>query len=76
MANILIRNLPEDLHTALRRKAERRHQSLQQYLVAELRQLAERRPIGDVLEEIEERSGGQVGLHQAVLDLGDERARG
>jgi hypothetical protein len=56
-------------------KAEQRNQSLQQYLTSELRQLAERQQLSDVLAEVETRRGGRVGLRQAVEDLGDERAR-
>lgn len=56
-------------------KAEQRNQSLQQYLTSELRQLAERQQLSDVLAEVETRRGGRVGLCQAVEDLGDERAR-
>lgn len=75
MPNVLIRDLPDDVHTALQRKAERRHQSLQQYLATELRDLATRRQISDVLDEIETRQGGRVGFSQAADDLADERAR-
>lgn len=73
MPHVLVRDVPEDVHAALRRKAERHHQSLQQYLSAELRNLATRRQISDVLEDIETRHGGQVGFGQAVDDLADER---
>jgi hypothetical protein len=76
MTNVLVSDLPDEVHVALQRKAERRHQSLQQYLAAELRNLAERRQISDLLDEIDTRHrGGRVGLRQAVADLGDERAR-
>lgn len=75
MPNVLIRDLPDEVHTALQRKAERRHQSLQQYLATELRNLAAHRQISDVLDEVETRQGGRVGLRQAVDDLADERAR-
>ncbi|MGL5852140.1 MAG: FitA-like ribbon-helix-helix domain-containing protein [Phycicoccus sp.] len=75
MPNVLVRDLPDDVHAALQRQAERQHQSLQQYLSSELRQLAERRRIGDVLDEIETRRGGRVGLGRAVQDLSAERTR-
>lgn len=76
MPNVLVRDVPDDVHAALQRKAEQRHQSLQQYLAAELRQLAERHQPSDVLDELEARDGGgRVGLRQAVEDLNDERAR-
>ncbi len=76
MPNVLVRDLPEEVHAALRRKAEQRHQSLQQYLTTELRHLAERQHLSDVLDGIEKHHGGRVGLHQAVEDLAAERARG
>jgi plasmid stability protein len=75
MPNVLVRDLPDDVHAALQRKAEHRHQSLQQYLATELRNLAERRQIGEVLDEIDTHRGGRVGLRRAVGDLGEERAR-
>ncbi|MGL4743694.1 MAG: FitA-like ribbon-helix-helix domain-containing protein [Dermatophilaceae bacterium] len=75
MPNVLVRDLPDDVHAALQRQAERQHQSLQQYLFSELRQLAERRRIGDVLDEIETHRGGRVGLDRAAQDLSAERAR-
>lgn len=73
MPNVLVRDLPEDVHAALQRKAEQHHQSLQQYLAAELRKLATRRQISDVLDEVETRQGGRVGFGQAADDLADER---
>lgn len=76
MPNVLVREVPAEIHAALQRKAEQRHQSLQQYLASELRRLAERPQLDDVLDRIEQRRGGRVGLHQAVEDLAAERARG
>ena len=73
MPNLLVRDLPEDVHAALRRRAERRGQSLQQFLSAELRRLAERPSVDEVLDRIEGRSGGRVGLRQAAEDLSEER---
>lgn len=73
MPNLLVRDLPEDVHAALQRRAERRGQSLQQFLSAELRRLAERPSIDEVLDRIERRSGGRVGLRQAAEDLSEER---
>ncbi len=75
MPNVLVRDLPDDVHAALQRKAEQRHQSLQQYLASELRRLAERHEVRDVLDGVEARKGGRVGLGQAVQDLGEERSR-
>lgn len=74
MPNILVRDVPDGVHAALQRKAERRHQSLQQYLAVELRHLAEHRSIIEVLEEVEAQQGGRVGLGVAVDDLDEERS--
>ncbi|CAM4013777.1 hypothetical protein JAAN108728_07255 [Janibacter anophelis] len=75
MKNVLVRDLPDDIHAALQRKAEQRHQSLQQYLTVELRRLAERRQLDDVLADLEQRHGGRVGLTDAVAGLASERER-
>jgi len=75
MPNLLVRDIPDDVHAALQRRAERRGQSLQQYLSSELRRLAGRPSIDEVLDRIDRRSGGRVGLAQAAEDLSEERAR-
>jgi plasmid stability protein len=75
MPNLLVRDIPEEVHAALQRRAERRGQSLQQFLASELRRLAERPSLDEVLDRIDRRSGGKVGLRQAADDLGEERAR-
>ena len=75
MPNVLVRDIPDDIHAALQRRAELRGQSLQQYLAGELRRLAERPGIGEVLDRIDRHRGGRVGLRQAAEDLAEDRAR-
>lgn len=75
MPNVLIRDLPDDVHESLLRRAESAGQSLQQYLTGELSRVAQSPTIGDVIARIAERSGGRVGFQIAVDDLHDERAR-
>lgn len=75
MPNVLVRDVPEDVHAALQRRAEQRGQSLQQYLTGELRRLAERPSVDEVLARIERHTGGRVGLQQAADDLAEERQR-
>ena len=75
MPNVLVRDVPDDVHAELQHKAELRHQSLQQYLAAELRQLAERRSVSEVLDEVESQQGGRVGFAAAIVDLEEERSR-
>jgi hypothetical protein len=73
--NVLVRDLPDDVHAQLQRRAEAAGQSLQQYLTTELTRLATTPTITEVLERIGRRRGGRVGLATAVADLHDERTR-
>jgi len=75
MPNVLVRDIPEDVHAALQRRAEQRGQSLQQYLASELKRLAARPTLDEVMDRIERHRGGRVGLAQAANDLAEERAR-
>lgn len=75
MPNVLIRDVPENVHVRLQERAEAHSQSLQQYLAGELRRLAERPSMEQVLARIATRHGGRVGLEQAVQDLATERDR-
>lgn len=75
MTNVLVRDIPEDVHAALQRRAAQRGQSLQQYLASELKRLAARPSLDEVLDRIEQRWGGHVGLQQAAEDLAEERRR-
>jgi antitoxin FitA len=59
MPNVLIRDLPADIHASLQRRAEAAGQSLQQYLTNELSRVAQAPTLTDVLERIAERSGGR-----------------
>jgi plasmid stability protein len=73
MPNLLVRDIPEDIHARLQHRAERSGQSLQQFLAGELRRIAERPSVDEVLDRIDRRRGGKVGLAQAAEDLHDER---
>ena len=76
MANILVRDLPDDVHAALSRRAKNEGQSLQQYLTRELTRLADQPSLSELFDRIDQRQGGAVGLSQAVEDLAAERSRG
>lgn len=69
MPNVLVRDLPEEVHAELQRRGEARGQSLQQYLAGELTRLTDRPPMDEVLDRISRRTDGRVGLAQAVDDL-------
>ena len=73
MANILVRDLPDEIHGALQKRAERQGQSLQQYLTMQLTRLVERPTPEELFDRVSRRHGGRVGLDQAVDDLKSER---
>jgi hypothetical protein len=75
MPNVLIRDLPDDVHGKLQRRAEAAGQSLQQYLSAELTRLASAPTMNEVLDRIGRRRCGRVGVDAAVVDLNEDRAR-
>lgn len=73
MPNVLVRDLPDEVHASLQRRAQEAGQSLQQYLAGELTRLASTPTMHDVLARISRRRGGRVGLDRAVADLDEER---
>ncbi len=52
MPNVLIRDLPPQVHAVLVRRAEQNGQSLQQYLTHELTKLASVRTNAELMDEI------------------------
>jgi antitoxin FitA len=74
MPNVLVRDLPEEVHHCLQRRAEAAGQSLQQYLSGELTRLAGVPTMNEVLDRIGRNTGGRVGLETAVADLADTRS--
>jgi antitoxin FitA len=75
MPNVLVRDLPDDVHAGLQRRAEAAGQSLQQFLASELTRLATTPSMDEVLARISRRRGGRVGMSVAVADVDDERGR-
>ena len=75
MRNVLIRNVPDDVHAELQRRAEASGQSLQQFLSDELARVAQQPTVGEVLARIERRRGGRIGFAGALADVRDERGR-
>ncbi|MEB3049889.1 hypothetical protein KV112_09110 [Mycolicibacter sp. MYC123] len=68
MSTIQIRDVPEDVHSALRSKAAVAGLSLSEYLLREAIRVAERPAIADVLRRNERRGWG-VGPGEAVAVL-------
>lgn len=73
MVNVLVRNLPDEVHVLLQQRAAREGKSLQQFLAAELQRLAERPSVQEVLERANQQSGGRIGLAEAAEYLAEER---
>ncbi len=73
MPNILVRDLPDDVHGALQRRAQQQGRSLQQYLTDELTRMVERPTPEELFARVSRRTGGKVGLERAVADLEGER---
>lgn len=73
MPNVLVRDLPDDVHRTLRHRATSSGQSLQQFLVSELTRLANRPSMSEVLARIDRLEGGRIGLTRAVADLHADR---
>jgi hypothetical protein len=75
MPNVLVRDLPDEVHAGLQRRAQAAGQSLQQYLAGELARLATTPSMSEVIDRIGKHKGGRVGFAAAVSDLDDERSR-
>jgi len=76
MPNVLIRNLPDDVHATLQRRAASAGMSLQQYLSSELAHLARNPTMDEVLDRIESRPDrtGRVGFAEAIAAIDAERS--
>jgi len=75
MPNIQVRDVPDEVHEALVRRAERAGQSLQQYLAGQLADIAATPTLDDVLDRVEDRSKGRLTRKEAIDAIDAERAR-
>lgn len=75
MPNVQVRNVPDEVHSVLMRRARKAGQSLQRYLSDQLSQMASRPTMEEVFERIEGQSLGRVSSEDAVAALEAERAR-
>jgi antitoxin FitA len=73
--NIQVRDVPEEIHGALVRRAELAGQSLQQFLAAQLAAIAAAPTLDEMLDRIENRPKGRLSRRDAVAALDAERAR-
>jgi len=75
MPSVQIKDVPDETHAVLRRRAAAAHQSLQEYLLARLIDEASQPTLEEVLDRASERAGGSVSLKASVSTLRSERAR-
>jgi plasmid stability protein len=75
MPSIQVKDVPDDVHTALRRQAALRGQSLQEYLFALLSEHARTPTLDEVLAAAGGRAGGSLPLAAAALAVRAGRGR-
>ncbi len=74
MPIVQIKDVPDETHSVLRRRAAAAHQSLQEYPRAEL--IADAGPtLDEVLDRAGGRAGGEVPFETAVAVLREDRDR-
>ena len=73
MPSIQIKDVPEKVHAVLRRRAATAGQSLQEYLLARLRDDAQTPTIAEVFERIEHHTGGKLSADDAVRAIRSDR---
>ncbi len=74
MPSVQIKDVPDETHAVLRRRAIAAHQSLQEYLLSRLIAEASRPTLDEVLDRAGGRAGGSVSLKTAVKAVRDDRA--
>lgn len=75
MKTVQIRNVPDDVHAALRARAALAGVSLSDYALAELERVARRPEVSDVLRRASSRAGGAT-TRDIVSAVRDGRQRG
>ena len=75
MATIQIKDVPDETHAVLRRRAAMAHQSLQEYLRSRLIEEASAPTLEEVLDRAGGRAGGSISFSAATEALWDDRAR-
>lgn len=75
MPSVQIKDVPEQTHAVLRRRAAAAHQSLQEYLRTRLIEEAAAPTVEEVLERAGGRAGGRVPFSAASAVVREDRAR-
>ena len=75
MTSVQIKDVPDETHRVLRRRAAEAHQSLQEYLRSRLIEEASRPTVAEVLGRAGERTGGRLSFETAVDAVRADRDR-
>lgn len=75
MPSVQIKDVPNETHAVLRRRAGEANQSLQEYLRSRLIDEASRPTLDEILDRAGGRSGGSVSLEAAAAATRDDRDR-
>lgn len=73
MPNIQVKDVPDEVHATLRRRAANAGMSLQEYLLARLAEDASTPTLDEVLDRAGGRAGGHVSLETAVAVIRADR---
>ena len=73
MPSVQIKNVPDDVHRVVRRRAAEAGQSLQEYLLALLTEQARQPTLDEVLGRAGTRAGGSVSLEAAAAAVRADR---
>ena len=76
MPSIQVKEVPEQVHATLRRRAANAGQSLQEFLLARLIEEAETPTVDELLARAGGRSGGKVGFGAAAAAVRVDRDAG
>jgi len=76
MPSVQIKNVPDDIHRVLRRRAADAGQSMQEYLLALLADHASKPTLAEVFDQIDQRTGSWITMSEAAeLIRADRDAR-
>lgn len=75
MPSVQVKEVPHEVHVALRQRAAAQGQSMQEYLLALFTDHVARPTMQELIERIEHRSGGSLPLSAAGLSQRADRPR-
>jgi plasmid stability protein len=75
MPSVQIKDVPDETHAVLRRRAADAHQSLQEYLRSRLIAEAARPTVDEVFARVSHRSGGSAPLRDTASSMRRDRDR-